>query len=1634
MIRCLFGPAPATFRAKDLGLSADAVLFDFDGKQPLNLATKNSWQDVQAVLPIGWRPDLLVLSLSYKTIPLGLWGCPAPILGLAHDWNLVWSAYRHVLPRCDAIFTDLPGVDRLRRAGFSHVYPVNLYGLEADFLAATPGGERERDIDVLFVGNCHPAVQRERLAWLGRIGRLANHRHIVVRERTYGPEYRELLGRAKIVFNRSLRGECNHRVFEAIAGGALLLQERENAEVPLLLHPGTEFADYDSHDLEAVIEHYLTHEAERLAIVEKARGRLHEFTFAAFWEKAMSALQPAWDDLRERAVRRAGKKMSPSIQAGAWMAALGGTLIELSAALKESPMSAAKANAAGVFAPGPAEAADCFFQALALEPNHLLAGLNKAEALFRAGKKQDAADQAHRTLALLERIDCLDGAALDAPHYPPGFDLLGVEWERAGWQNAGNPDQEREDKRALLRFWLHSVLGDLTGNLNHFKAAALARPDLPSAQAAYGCALARAGQMNEARPLLLDAITANPFDVAAARALHQVLNEMRDWAGLAALANERLDLHKAAPGLVPLEEWFRTPPLSGNERTSIIVLGCNEVAFTRLCLESVLRHTHGDYELILVDNGSTDETPRLFEEVRACSGPGRVELIRNENNRGFAAAVNQALAVAQGQFIVLLNNDTVVTPEWLEGLIYWSLYDWPHVGLVGPMTNYTAAPQRIEPGYRELSDLDAFSRQHRQLFAGQALDVPRLTGFCLLVRRDVLDRLGGRLAARYGQGFFEDDDLCYHARQLGFKLLMAKNVYVHHFGSRTFAGLGIDTEARLRENLQRFRDKWGHEAARPYRAIELEPVEPIFRAATARPKVSLCMIVKNEEANLADCLAPLRDVVDEIVIVDTGSDDRTKEIAHSLGARVIESSWQDSFSAARNESIQHARGEWIFWMDADDRIDPANLLKLKKLFATLGEENRAYVMKCLCVASAPGETATVVDHVRLFRNDPRLRWTYRVHEQILPAIRAINGEPVWTDIVIQHTGYTDPVFRRKKLERDLRLLQIEQRERPDDAFILFNLGSVLRELNRPAEALDLLQRSLQRSHPNDSIVRKLYSMIAQCKQQLGSLDDALAICAEGRALYPRDAELLFVESALLSDKRDWSQAEDRLKKLIGETDEEHFASVVIGLRGYKARHNLALLYFQQKRYAEAEDQWESALVEEPAFLPAQIGMGETLIQSRQWDKLEKHVDALNRQGPRGEEEADGLLVRGMLERQEFATARIYIRRAIERFPQSVNLRVLLTHALLKERTDDDAAEEALKAVLALDPNHSEARSNLVALRALRTQVNGMTRAPKVFVLCPDHNVPSGGVRRLYRHVDVLNSHGFQAAILHQKAGFRCTWFENRTCVFAHSQVAATASDFLVVPEILAASFANLAPGIPKVIFNQNAYFTFRGWLSHGLNGACPYRDADLAATLVVSQDNLEYMNYAFPGLPVHRLHYGIDLSFSPRWPKQRKIAYMPRKNAEDALQVINILRHRGALNGWELEAIDGLPEHEVAERLGSVAVFLSFGNPEGFSLPPLEAMACGCVVIGYHGRGGREYFDPSFSYPIEAGDIIGFARVVEDVLRREQAEPGTLERQGKQAVEFVRANYSPERESQEIVEIWRTILGARQQAIQVGQF
>src|SRR5439155_18428962 len=155
------------------------------------------------------------------------------------------------------------------------------------------------------------------------------------------------------------------------------------------------------------------------------------------------------------------------------------------------------------------------------------------------------------------------------------------------------------------------------------------------------------------------------------------------------------------------------------------------------------------------------------------------------------------------------------------------------------------------------------------------------------------------------------------------------------------------------------------------------------------------------------------------------------------------------------------------------------------------------------------------------------------------------------------------------------------------------------EVKKPAEALPLLRRSLELSQPGDSIARKLFALSAQCQRQLKQPAEAVKICLAGRQYFPDDAELLFQEALARNEHRDLQGAEKCLLRLIDGQDQALFASVDVGLRSYKARHNLAVIMQAQGRLAEAEAQWRHALTEQPAYLPALLGLAELyLSQSR----------------------------------------------------------------------------------------------------------------------------------------------------------------------------------------------------------------------------------------------------------------------------------------------------------------------------------------------------------------------------------------------------------------------------------------------------
>ncbi len=195
------------------------------------------------------------------------------------------------------------------------------------------------------------------------------------------------------------------------------------------------------------------------------------------------------------------------------------------------------------------------------------------------------------------------------------------------------------------------------------------------------------------------------------------------------------------------------------------------------------------------------------------------------------------------------------------------------------------------------------------------------------------------------------------------------------------------------------------------------------------------MIVRDEEANISKCLSSVAGLFDEIVVVDTGSQDRTREIAAEFGARVFDFVWVDDFAAARNAALARATGDYAFWLDADDVVDLAQREALAELLAGLpANDPSAYVVRCACDPGPNGDGGqTVVDHIRLFPVREGVRWTYAVHEQILPALRRANVPVRWTDLTVRHTGYTGPALRERKLQRYCKILEAELAERPENS-------------------------------------------------------------------------------------------------------------------------------------------------------------------------------------------------------------------------------------------------------------------------------------------------------------------------------------------------------------------------------------------------------------------------------------------------------------------------------------------------------------------------------------------------------------------------------------------------------------------------
>jgi glycosyltransferase involved in cell wall biosynthesis/SAM-dependent methyltransferase len=390
------------------------------------------------------------------------------------------------------------------------------------------------------------------------------------------------------------------------------------------------------------------------------------------------------------------------------------------------------------------------------------------------------------------------------------------------------------------------------------------------------------------------------------------------------------------------------------------------------------------------------------------------------------------------------------------------------------------------------------------------------------------------------------------------------------------------------------------------------------------------MIVRDEERNLGTCLDSLAGLADEIVVVDTGSTDRTREVATRYGAQVHDFAWVDDFAAARNESIRHARGRWILWLDADEWLDAENRARLARLLDGLDGRCRGYRMhqrSAIGAAAQRDESGTVIfQQVRLFPNAPGIRWEYRVHEQIGPSIERQGGEVLDSDVFIEHSGYADPGLFQRKAERNLRLLEREVAERPDDAFPWLNLGWALYQLGRTAEAVPALERAREREPAGGVVNRKACALLVRCHYERGEKHAALERCRDALRLYPADVQLQFLEAVLLSELGDAPGAEVRFRRLLASTPTpaQLAAGFDTGLVGYKARHNLARICRAQERFAEAEAAWRAAVKESPASVGSWLELGEMLLAQGRAAECGEVVRSLRELGAAGAAAADQL--------------------------------------------------------------------------------------------------------------------------------------------------------------------------------------------------------------------------------------------------------------------------------------------------------------------------------------------------------------------------------------------------------------------------
>ncbi|MFB5762600.1 glycosyltransferase [Paenibacillus medicaginis] len=332
-----------------------------------------------------------------------------------------------------------------------------------------------------------------------------------------------------------------------------------------------------------------------------------------------------------------------------------------------------------------------------------------------------------------------------------------------------------------------------------------------------------------------------------------------------------------------------------------------------------------------------------------------------------------------------------------------------------------------------------------------------------------------------------------------------------------------------------------------------------------KPSISLCMIVRNEEKYLPKCLGSVQRIVDEIIIVDTGSTDDTVAIAKAFGAKVIEMPWQDSFADARNRSFEEATGDWILWLDADEEMDVDEADKLKELLTrdSIREQRIEGIQFVFCNHLEGGGMEYNYLH-RMVRNRPQYRFEGRIHEQILPNMLDLDPRMQLgqVDIHVHHYGYlAQNIVDQDKVRRNVKLLQQSVAEYPEYPHYLYYLGVELYRMNDLEGALHHFNEFLNRAgNSGQGILASGYKYRLITLADLGRYRDLVHTCMESIARFPDFTDLYHLSAMGHDALGETGRAIDTLRNALRIGPAEEGYPSIAGHGTYLTCRDLGRLY------------------------------------------------------------------------------------------------------------------------------------------------------------------------------------------------------------------------------------------------------------------------------------------------------------------------------------------------------------------------------------------------------------------------------------------------------------------------------------------